>query len=219
MKKKILRLMLVCVMLMNCFNLVAMAAREDSVGAEANDSVSEYNEVDVKSDEVFVGTPDMVDAVAEISQKYGIAKNNEVDFSNYESVEATVLEIADGLYQVMDETGEIIALYETETSTGMQPRLGWTINWTVKPNVQTAADSQFSSYNGLKFSYELEFSKTGSSKIGYANHDKQTVTWVETSDSGFDGSFTFLKDVGVVSLAIKNASSSTITYSGVYYVS
>ena len=218
MKKKILSLMLVCSMAISTC-IVASAAGGNNVGAEVNDGVNGYSEVEAKSGEYFVGTPDVMQiSTAETSQKYGSDVNNEVDVSNYKSVEATVIEASGGLYQVVDETGEVIALYE-EMNTDVQPRLGWTIDWTVKPNVQTGANSQFSSYNGLKFSYDLEFSTTGTSKIGYANHDKKTVTWVETSDDGFNGSFTFLKDVGLVSLAIKNASNNTITYSGVYYVS
>ena len=97
--------------------------------------------------------------------------------------------------------------------------MGWAIDWTVDAGVNTGADSRFSSYDGLNFSYDIDFSRTGSSKIGYARHDQQRITWVEESTDGFFGGFTFTKNVGSVSLAIKNNSSNTITYSGVYYVS
>lgn len=70
MKKKTLSLALVCVMVVSCLGIVAMAASENAVGSEANDGVSGYSEVEVKSDEVFVGTPDMrVASVAGASQK------------------------------------------------------------------------------------------------------------------------------------------------------
>ena len=209
-------LLIICGII-SCLLLATLASAKSPAAEERGVDLANYSSEDLSSNSAVVlhETPILANSS---TPAVGSETSSGTDFSDYETDEAVKRKIADGVYEILDSDGTVIAIYQ-DTKREAQPRVGWAIDWTVDAGVNTGADSRFSSYDGLNFSYDIDFSRTGSSKIGYAPHDQQRITWVEESTDGFFGGFTFTKNVGSVSLAIKNNSSNTITYSGVYYVS
>lgn len=209
-------LLIICGII-SCLLLATLASAKSPAAEERGVDLANYSSEDLSSNSAVVlhETPILANSS---TPAVGSETSSGTDFSDYETDEAVKRKIADGVYEILDSDGTVIAIYQ-DTKREAQPRVGWAIDWTVDAGVNTGADSRFSSYDGLNFSYDIDFSRTGSSKIGYARHDQQRITWVEESTDGFFGGFTFTKNVGSVSLAIKNNSSNTITYSGVYYVS
>ena len=198
-----------------CLLLTSIAAAAPPAAGEEVGSLINYSSQDLSPDTVVVLNERPIFPRTGMNT-IGSEGQAGTDFSDYEHYEAETREISDGIYEILDPDGTVIAIYGKAVHT-VQPRVGWEIDWTVDAGEYTGAKSRFESYDGLIFSYDIDFSRTGSSKIGYANHDKKTVTWVGESTDGFDGAFSFAKNVGSVSLAIKNNSSNTITYTGVYY--
>lgn len=157
--------------------------------------------------------------IATASDIVGVEAGETIDYSSYKAVEAKTRRISDGVYEVLDEKGKVIATYgTTEKGVVQQKRAGWSINWTVRPGMQTAGNSRIESYDGLVFDYDIDFSRTGSSMIGFAAHDEPMIYFIETSSDGFYGWFSIDDDYGKVSLAIINNSGNTITYKGTYYI-
>ena len=153
-----------------------------------------------------------------LSDNVGVERSMD-DWSGYKSVEAEMREVSNGVYEMLNEEGEVIAVYEEiEGDDVLQSRASWTIDWTVKPGVQTAGSSRIESYAGLEFSHNIKFSRTGTSKIGIASHDEKYIYWGATSTNGFEGVITINRAMGKVSLAIRNDSSNTITYTGSYTI-
>lgn len=130
----------------------------------------------------------------------------------------TVEEVKDGVYEFRDAEGELIMVFEEDDSIAM-PRGSWTIDWTIGANSKTKGTNQFNVSKGTIFRVDITFSKTGKSQIGlYDVNNSKYIWWPDAETTKFKGTITIESGYGLVSFALKNASSSKITYTGSYSI-
>ena len=154
-------LLIICGII-SCLLLATLASAKSPAAEERGVDLANYSSEDLSSNSAVVlhETPILANSS---TPAVGSETSSGTDFSDYETDEAVKRKIADGVYEILDSDGTVIAIYQ-DTKREAQPRVGWAIDWTVDAGVNTGADSRFSSYDGLNFSYDIDFSRTGSSK-------------------------------------------------------
>lgn len=126
------------------------------------------------------------------------------------------------IYEIEDSNGTILGYYEPYSETNPSPaastNIAYSINWSAPKNTDTWSDRNVSMLKGDKMSFNISQNPSGpgySGYIGLRNNDNGTFGYTKVSTNGWNGTITAGFN-GHFSLAIRNASVYTITYSGTY---
>lgn len=128
----------------------------------------------------------------------------------------TFEEVDEGIYEFRDADGTLLATFVEDNSIKM-PRGSWTIDWTLDSNSSTYGTNQFNVSAGDVFTVDISFSTKGLTYIGVYNRSTSSYVWAENTETNrFKGTVKIETGSALVSFALKNASSSQITYTGSY---
>lgn len=124
------------------------------------------------------------------------------------------------LSEIYDEEGNVIAYFELFSESNPErptPRYSSSISWTISSNTYSYGDNVYALAEGAIITVKISQSQTGASYLGLYDKNNSKFTYNKSSytTNGWDGTMTVIKS-GLYSFGIKNASSSTITYSGSY---
>lgn len=219
MKKKVLTSIFVAALAIACVVPAFAASLPATVpSADMNDyNTSSYNEVDYDpSDGVVLDNAEGGIELASDNAGVALAANDD-EISGYEEIEATVTPIDETHFQISTPDGVPLAVYNTDSNASS--RATWRVNWAVVAGGRTADTARINSYAGLRFYLNITGSPSGPSKIGIAIHNSQTFYWIRDTANGiFGGDFTIAQNLGPISLAIKNTSNHTMTYTGTFSI-
>ena len=208
--KKIVGVMLTGLMIVSCISpaLAANATDENSGKVEAQS----YEVVKVAYKNAVTGVESEF-TTFDANVGTGRIGSNELSLEDYTVCATTLVPIDDTTYNIVTPTGEVIATYSTEAP-DVSTYGTWRYSWTAEDGQLVGSDDPVSSYEGFQMSFTMNFSSSGSSKIGLIAVDDNVFYPVFDKSNSFSGTITCNKDLGDVAFAVENNSGHGITYSG-----
>lgn len=139
---------------------------------------------------------------------------------DYNEKSASIIQLEDGIYEMIGEDGKHLAtIYDVpENEAAVQPRASWDFEWALQGGGKTHGNNVFNLNTSMVIYVDAKFSRTGTSYFGVYCTDNNTYYW---SEPAHENGFSFgirVNFAGNYSIAIKNASSNAITYTGNYWI-
>lgn len=202
MRKKLLRLVLTCVVFTCCMSIMAVATAADLSRPVDHMDNKKYEFTKFVDAE---GHPDL-GVVGYLDMDRG------ADYSDYIVRETILIPVDDNTYQITTVDGEVIGFYNDNPV--IIPRGGGSFKWTAGAGESVCSNSPIESYNGLVMQFSVAFSSSGKTRVGFGAVEEGAFYTIFTKTDGFSGTITFTRSFGPVVFGFCNDSNHSITYTG-----
>ena len=139
---------------------------------------------------------------------------------DYSECELVMTAIDDVTYEVAMPDGRVFGtFYKSDDENFAVPYTSYEVNWLVNAGRSAHATRYVESASGLTFTFALNATPAGNSRIGFYCYNDSTYAWLpEAWKTSTSGNFVLNGSYGLVAFAIGNQSSTAIRYSGSYAV-